>query len=83
MGFFGAGGIKEYTAPYDKFVAQLEHWPMSDNIGEVAEVIYSAATDGSEKLRYPVGHEAAPLLETRRTTGDVEFKKMIATQIGI
>lgn len=39
--------------------------------------------DGSEKLRYPVGHEAAPLLETCRTTGDVEFKKMMATQLGI
>jgi NAD(P)-dependent dehydrogenase (short-subunit alcohol dehydrogenase family) len=83
MGFYGAGGFAEYTAPYDKFVAQLEHWPMSENIGEVADVIFSAATDGSEKLRYPVGHEAAPLLETRGQSDDVSFKKMMIAQTGI
>ena len=83
MGFFGAGGIKEYQAPYDKFVGRLEHWPMSENIGEVADVIYTAVTDGSEQLRYPAGHDAGPLLETRRQTDDVEFKKMMAAQTGI
>jgi NAD(P)-dependent dehydrogenase (short-subunit alcohol dehydrogenase family) len=83
MGFFGAGGIKEYTAPYDKFVARLEHWPMSDNIGEVAAVIYTAVTDGSEKLRYPAGPDAGPLLETRKQLDDIEFKKLMATQTGI
>jgi len=31
--------------------------------GEVAEAIYEAASDGTEKLRYPVGHDAVPLLE--------------------
>lgn len=83
MAFYGAGGIGDYQAPFDKFVGMLEHWPMSENIGEVADVIFAAATDGSEKLRYPVGHEAAPLLETRRQTDDVDFKKMIITQTGI
>jgi hypothetical protein len=36
---------------------------MSENLGEVADVIFAAATDGTEKLRYPVGHDAEPLLE--------------------
>jgi NAD(P)-dependent dehydrogenase (short-subunit alcohol dehydrogenase family) len=83
MGFFGDGGIKEYKAPYDNFVGRLEHWPMSENIGEVADVIYTAVTDGSEQLRYPAGHDAGPLLETRRQMDDVEFKKMMALQTGI
>jgi len=61
----------------------LDHWPMSENIGEVAEAIYEAATDGTEKLRYPVGHDAAQLIETRKQMDDAEFKKMMATQMGI
>ena len=83
MGFYGVGGIDAYQAPFDKFMTQLEHWPMSENIGEVADVIFEAATDGSEKLRYPVGHEAGPLLETRAQTDDVSFKKMMIAQTGI
>jgi NAD(P)-dependent dehydrogenase (short-subunit alcohol dehydrogenase family) len=83
MGFYGVGDVVEYKAPFEKFLAAVEHWPMSENIGEVADVIFEAATDGSEQLRYPVGHEAGPLLETRRQLDDVEFKKMMAAQTGI
>jgi len=83
MGFYGVGGFDGYKAPYDKFMLQLERWPMSENIGEVADVIFSAATDGSEKLRYPVGHEAGPLLETRAQLDDIAFKKLMITQTGI
>jgi NAD(P)-dependent dehydrogenase (short-subunit alcohol dehydrogenase family) len=83
MGFYGAGGIREYAVPYDKFVANLEHWPMSGNIGEVADVIYAAVTDGSEQLRYPAGHDAGPLLEMRKQADDIEFKKLMTAQTGI
>lgn len=83
MGFYGAGDVTEYAAPYANFVGRLGQWPMSENIGEVADVIFSAATDGSEKLRYPVGHDAAPLLETRLQLDDIAFKKMMITQTGI
>ena len=83
MGFYGAGSITEYAAPYDNFVGRLEHWPMSENIGEVADVVFAAATDGSEKLRFPVGHDAAPLLEMRLQLDDVAFKKMMIAQTGI
>ncbi|WP_431209872.1 hypothetical protein ACQ86N_27675 [Puia sp. P3] len=60
----------------------LEQWPMSENIGEVADVIFEAATDGTEKLRYPVGHDALPMLEARKQMDDVEFKKMMIGQTG-
>jgi NAD(P)-dependent dehydrogenase (short-subunit alcohol dehydrogenase family) len=83
MGFYGVGGIEGYQQPYDRFVGNLVHWPMSENTGEVGEAIYAAATDGTEKLRYPVGHDAAPLLERRKQTVDAAFKKMIITQTGI
>jgi NAD(P)-dependent dehydrogenase (short-subunit alcohol dehydrogenase family) len=83
MGFYGAGGIEGYQQPYDRFVGNLVHWPMSENTGEVAEAIYAAATDGTDKLRYPVGHDAVPLLETRGQMDDVAFKTMMASQTGI
>jgi hypothetical protein len=30
-----------------------------------------------------VGHEAGPLMETRKQLDDIEFKKMMAAQTGI
>jgi NAD(P)-dependent dehydrogenase (short-subunit alcohol dehydrogenase family) len=83
MSFYGGAGLADYQPRLDKFAGMLEQWPMSSNIGEVADVIFAAATDGTERLRYPVGHDAAPLLETRRQLDDVEFKKMMVAQIGI
>jgi len=83
MGYLGAGGLEDYQAGFDKFVAKLKDWPLSENIGEVADVIYEAATDGAEKLRYPVGHDAAPMLQARQQMDDVDFKKMMVSQTGI
>lgn len=83
MAFYGGGGIDGYQQPFDQFISRLEHWPMSEKIREVAEVIYEAATDGSEQLRYPVGDDAGPLLETRKSMDDADFKKMMAAQTGI
>jgi NAD(P)-dependent dehydrogenase (short-subunit alcohol dehydrogenase family) len=83
MAYYGAGGLDGYQKPFDQFAARLEHWPMSENLGEVAEAIYEAATDGTEKLRYPVGEDAVQLLQTRQQTGDVAFKEMMAVQTGI
>ena len=80
MGYYGVGDLGDYREPYDLFVKNLAKWPMSENLGEVADAIFAAATDGTETLRYPVGHEAAPLLEARRQTEDVAFKKMIIGQ---
>ena len=83
MGFFGVGGIEEYQQPFDRFLGRLEQWPMSENLSEVAEAIYEAASDGTEKLRYPIGHDAVPILEARQQMDDIAFKKMIVSQTGI
>ena len=83
MTLFSNSELPNYKTSFDKFITMLDNWPMSENIGEVADVIYEAATDGSEKLRYPVGHDAAQLIETRKQMGDAEFKKMMAGQTGI
>ncbi len=83
MSFYGVGGLDDYQQPFDRFLGKLEQWPMSENVSEVAEAIYEAASDGSEKLRYPVGHDAVPLLEARVQMDDVAFKTMMASQTGI
>jgi hypothetical protein len=83
MAFYGVDGLNDYQPAFDNFVARLENWPMSDNIIEVADAIYEAATDGTEKLRYTAGHDAAQLIETRQQMDDVDFKKLIIVQTGI
>lgn len=83
MDLFGVEGFDDYKEPFDKFIAMLDNWPMSENIGEVAQAIYEAATDGTEKLRYPVGHDAVQMIQARQQMDDTDFKKMMAAQTGI
>lgn len=80
---YGAGGIEDYQQSFDRFIGKLQQSPLSENFGEVAEAIYEAATDGTEKLRYPVGNNAAPLMNARHQMDDIAFKKMMASQTGI
>jgi len=83
MTLIGADGPEDYKHSFNKFIALLDNWPMSENLGEVANAIYAAATDGTETLRYPVGHDATQLVETRRQMDDVAFKKMMGAQTGM
>lgn len=83
MNYYGAGGLSGYQEPFDRFAGKLEHWPMSENIGEVAEVIYRAATDGTAELRYPVGQDAVELLKARQQMDDAAFIAMMSAQTGI
>jgi len=83
MDLFGGDGLDDYQPAFNKFITLLDNWPMSENIGEVADVIYEAATDGTEKLRYPVGHDAVQLIETRKQMDDADFKKMMSAQTGM
>ena len=83
MALYGAGGLNGYQERFDKMIGRLETWPMSENIDEVAHVIYEAVSDGTEKLRYPVGLDAAPMLEARQQMSDVDFKNMMLSQTGI
>jgi NAD(P)-dependent dehydrogenase (short-subunit alcohol dehydrogenase family) len=83
MDMYGGGGLDGYHERIERFVAMMDKWPMSENIVEVADVIYEAASDGTEQLRYPVGQDAMPMLEARRQMDDVDFKKMMLSQTGI
>jgi len=49
----------------------------------VAEVVHQAATDGTPRLRYEAGADAAQLLAARRATDDANFLAGIKAQFGL
>jgi hypothetical protein len=49
----------------------------------VAEVIYQAATDGTNQLRYTAGEIAKALVAQRKQADDATFIKAIKTQFGL
>lgn len=46
----------------------------------IAELVYEAATDGKDQVKYIVGPDAQKLYGTRKELGSEEFRKMIRTQ---
>jgi NAD(P)-dependent dehydrogenase (short-subunit alcohol dehydrogenase family) len=60
--------------------------PMAATASEpaaVAEVIFEAATDGRDRLRYEAGADAQHLLATRRAADDAAFLGAIRSQFGV
>jgi len=44
---------------------------------QIAEVVFEAATDGKNKLRYPAGEDAKAMYTQRNAVGDEQFKEGI------
>jgi NADP-dependent 3-hydroxy acid dehydrogenase YdfG len=78
----GTGAIADYTEPFAEFNKHMGN-ASSENIYEVPEIIFEAATDNQEKLRYPVGIGAEQMIGAKQQLGDVDFKKMIKQQVGL
>jgi NADP-dependent 3-hydroxy acid dehydrogenase YdfG len=49
----------------------------------IAQVIYQAVTDGSNKLRYPAGEDAHQMLAQREAVGDAAFFNGIKAEFGL
>jgi NAD(P)-dependent dehydrogenase (short-subunit alcohol dehydrogenase family) len=47
---------------------------------QIAEVVYEAATDGRDQLRYLAGADAVATYASRRQLGDEAFRKAIGQQ---
>jgi hypothetical protein len=47
---------------------------------KVAEVVYEAATDGKDKLRYIAGSDAKAMYTMRLRLGEEAFRKAMAQQ---
>jgi len=50
---------------------------------QIAEVIYTAAIDGKETLRYRAGADALQLLDARSKMSDDDFFAMQKQQLGL
>ncbi len=81
---FQAGNIEEYNPIIN---ALMKQWQNPDNTVSppnlVAEVIYNAVTDGTNKLRYRAGEDAHFLLDKRKSLTDEDFFAMMSSQLGI
>lgn len=50
---------------------------------EVAKVIYQAATDGSDRLRYTAGYDARDFLDAKAGRSDEEYRQYIKQTFGL
>lgn len=66
----------------DKFENMMNPESMS-SATQIAEVIFTAATDGSNTLRYRAGEDAEQLLSARKTMEDSDFIQMMKSNLNI
>jgi len=84
LDFFNDESMAEYQPLVAKLFAGLE--PLTANASPpsvVADVIYEAATDGTDQLRYTAGEDAKALVKNRKELDDVEFIGGVKAQFGL
>ncbi len=70
--------IPAYRDLIQRLVSKMETISSTGSPPEVtAAVIYQAATDGSDQLRYPAGGNASGILSLRKLLPDWAFTRMI------
>jgi short-subunit dehydrogenase len=76
--------LVEYQAIVGKLLAAFA--PLLEHGSEpevVAEVIYKAATDGTNQLRYTAGADAQQILANRKADDDATFLQAMKVQLGL
>jgi short-subunit dehydrogenase len=72
----------EYEALAGKFFAAISNpASLASTSEQIAEVVYGAATDGTDTLRYVCGDDAKALYAQRLAVGDEAFRKGIQQMI--
>ncbi len=78
---------KEGVDVYDDFIRKFkESWSSGRSASSpelVAEVIYQAATDGTDQLRYIAGDDAKMVIETRAKISQEDYYSMIRKRLGL
>ncbi len=81
MDFFDINGYEDYSDTVNKithyFRADGERRAKYAEPDKIAEVIFKAATDGTDQFRYIAGNDAASIWETRKKLSFEEFRHMI------
>ena len=78
--FLGRSADMSSHPAYEKWVEKLFAGISEDNFTpaeQIAAVVYEAATDGKDKLRYVAGEDAKALYSQRLQVGDEEFRKQM------
>ena len=80
----GDGGLQDYQAGLDKYLAGIQtmmgNLSTSDNI---AEVVYTATTDGTDQIRYLAGEDAVQVMGARQQMDDKAFYEMMKGQFAL
>jgi NAD(P)-dependent dehydrogenase (short-subunit alcohol dehydrogenase family) len=78
---------KDGLTAYDDFIRRFrEGWSAGRRASTpefVAEVIFKAATDGTDQLRYIAGEDAKMVIDTRAKLSQEDYYKMIRARIGL
>ncbi len=71
----------EYQEIENKLFAAVDSMQSASTAEQIAEVVYEAATDGKDQVRYVAGEDAKALYARRLEIGNEEFRKEIRKQI--
>ena len=80
---FDTGRHSSYDALVDKVMSTITDPKQVDTYStpeQIAEVVYEAATDGKDQLRYVAGADAKATYAARLQLGDEAFRKAISQQ---
>lgn len=80
---FDVGRHPDYDAQLDKVMSAITDPKRMDSYStpeQIAEVVYEAATDGKDQLRYVAGADAQATYALRQQLGDEAFRKAIRQQ---
>lgn len=83
---FQGGDIADYSTIVQALMARWqdpETMKQASQPSVVAEVIYAAATDGTDQMRYRAGEDAHALLDNRKKLNDADFTALMKAQLGL
>jgi len=72
-----------YESLMAKFLALIEHGENVTTAEQIADVVYGAATDGKDTLRYVCGEDAKNLYAQRLAVGDEAFRAGIKQMLTV
>ncbi|HTE29630.1 MAG TPA: SDR family oxidoreductase [Chryseolinea sp.] len=81
--FLGRSADMATHPAYEKWVEKMFSGISEDHFTpaeQIAEIVYEAATDGKDKLRYVAGEDAKALYSQRLELGDEKFRKQMEEQ---
>lgn len=77
------GSPDEYMPLVEKFVAGVQASEAASVAEDIAPVIFTAVTDGTDQMRYIAGPDAEQLIGARTQMDDAAFMALIRQQLGL